>query len=395
MIKLTASLAMVAAASAVITVPLKHAPKTVRQLKDAAERREQSFSQYAAEDPTFTSLPSVPLIDTQDMEYYGEVLIGSPPQKFTVIYDTGSGNLWVPSADCTNCKKDGGKYRSSSSSSYKSNGQKFHIAYGTGSCNGFLSNDITTVGGAQITNFTFGEVTHEAADVFGAAPFDGILGLGPAKAAVDKVPMPMDQMVQEGLIKQNVFSFYLTSNSSSGSALVLGGTDQQYYSGDIDYHPVSKIASILPYWLVRSDDIKVGGKSTGACSGFTGCQFVVDTGTSILAGPIKAVNALIAPIGQVKSDCSNLDSLPTITITIGGKDYALEPSFYVIKAADDHGNVQCQLGIQGINAGVPIWILGDPFLRKYYTVWDKDQNRVGFATANQQHAIKAEADVVY
>merc|ERR1719247_929789 len=52
------------------------------------------------------------------------------------------------------------------------------------------------------------------------------------------------------------------------------------------------------------------------------------------------------------------------------------------------GEEQCELGMQGMNAGAPIWILGDPFLRKYYTVWDAEQSRVGFAVA------KAPAEVV-
>lgn len=364
--------------TAIIHMPLIHKPKTLQEFHAMNARR---IARFADVDEVAT-YPSVPLTDVQDSEYFGEVDIGTPAQKFLVIYDTGSSNLWVPSVKCDNCKKEGGHYDSTKSSSYTKNGESFALQYGTGSCTGFLSADSTTLGGATLKNFTFGEVTHEAADVFGQAPFDGILGLGPPAAAIDKVPMPMAELKAQGLIEKNIFSAYLASNESTGSTLVLGGTDSQFYSGDFTYVKTALAAKLLPYWLVSAKDIKVGGVSTKACNWLTGCYMVVDTGTSILAGPPSSVSALTDKIGTVATDCSNLDKLPTIQFTLGGKDFDLEPEFYVLKAKDDKsGKVECQLGIQGVNAGVPIWILGDPFLRKYYTVWDAEEKRVGFATA--------------
>merc|ERR1711953_1574246 len=158
-------------------------------------------------------------------------------------------------------KKTGSTYDSKASSTYKKNGKSFALQYGTGSCNGFLSNDKVSIGGAEITGFDFGEVTHEAADVFGAAPFDGILGMGPAKAAIDHVAMPMDQLVKQGKIQHNIFAFYLSSGGKAGSTLTLGGTDRYFYTGDFSYVPVAKAAALLPYWLVSASAIKVGGAS--------------------------------------------------------------------------------------------------------------------------------------
>jgi len=368
-----------AAASAVITVPLTHKPKTIAEMREASVRRESHYAMLGAEEGNV-----VPLIDVQDAEYYGEVTIGSPPQKFTVIYDTGSSNLWVPSKSCTNCKKTGGRYDSSASSTYSKNGQSFALQYGTGSCNGFLSRDDVTLGGLTASNFSFGEVTTEAADVFGAAPFDGILGMGVPAAAVDKVPMPMDQLVAQGKVEHNIFSFYLASNGSTSSALVLGGTDAKYQDGDFTYVKTAKAAAVLPYWLLSASDVKVDGTSLNVCSKLLGCDMVVDTGTSVLAGPTKAMSALIAKIGTVNADCSNVDSLPTINFAFGSDSFDLGPDFYVLRGEGANGATECQLGIQAINAGVPIWILGDPFLRKYYTVWDAEQKRVGFSLAKQQ-----------
>lgn len=363
----------------VINVPLVHKPKTLAELRLVKQRYVEQGKLLKAGDAP----PSVSLTNVQDSEYFGEVDIGNPPQKFTVIYDSGSSNLWVPSKSCSNCKHGSPAYDSSKSSKYQKDGQSFTMQYGTGSCKGFLSEDSVTLAGLTMENFKFGEVTTEAADVFGQAPFDGIIGMGPAKAAVDGVPMPMQTLVDQKKIEHNIFAFYLSSGGKTGSTVSLGGPDPSFYTGDFTYIKVAKAARLLPYWLVSATDIKIGGKSTGSCGWLIGCEMVVDTGTSIIAGPPKSVNALIEKVGKVSEDCSNLKTLPTISFSFGGKDFDLEPDFYVIRAKDDKGKDACELGIQGVDAGAPIWILGDPFLRKFYTVWDAEQNRVGFATAKQ------------
>merc|ERR1712025_181162 len=92
---------------------------------------------------------------------------------------------------------------------------------------------------------------------------------------------------------------------------------------------------------------------------------------------------------EVGMNCSHVHKLPTISFTFGGRDFELGPDFYMIAAADHSGKEQCSLGIQSLGEGAP-WILGDPFLRKYYTIWDAEQQRVGFATASESIGFSVE-----
>jgi hypothetical protein len=368
------------AVAAVVNVPLTHLPKNLSRFHEAWNRRTARGALLGAS-LAKGRVPSVSLTDVQDAEYFGEVSIGSPPQTFLVIYDTGSSNLWVPSVACDNCKDGSPRYDSSRSTSYQEIGQDFQMQYGTGSCEGYLSEDTTIVGGLKIEGFRFGEVTSEAEDVFGTAPFDGILGMGVPKGAVNGVPMPMQMLVDQGKIEHNVFSFYLASGGAEGSILTLGGTDSSLHTGAFHYIHLSRAMRYLPYWLISASNLKVGGYGIGVCGWLSECEMVVDTGTSLIVGPPREVNRLVNQIGDVAEDCSNAANLPTVTFSFGGKDFDLGPEFYIMRMQDDWGEEHCMLCFQPMNTGMPLWILGDVFLRKYYTVWDYEQKRVGFAIA--------------
>jgi len=334
--------------------------------------------------------PEEPLDNFMDAQYYGPIEIGTPGQIFNVIFDTGSSNLWVPSIHCpiweVACRLHS-RYDSSKSSTYKENGTKFEISYGSGSMSGFLSTDTTCIAGVCAADQTFAEATHEPGLAFIAAKFDGILGMGFKEIAVLGVTPVFDNMVEQGVVEEPVFSFWLNRdpNAEHGGELILGGSDPEYYTGDMTYVPVERKG----YWEIKMDAMNSNSNNVG-CSG--GCTAIVDTGSSLLVGPTAETNAINKMIGgkeivpgkgQYSVDCATIDSLPTVDFVIGGQTFQLSGSDYILKITQ-MGQSQCISGFMGMDLPMgPWWILGDVFIGKFYSEFDMGNARVGFATAVQ------------
>nr|BAB20970.1 aspartic proteinase 2 [Nepenthes alata] len=246
----------------------------------------------------------ISLKNYMDAQYFGEIGIGSPPQKFTVIFDTGSSNLWVPSAKCyfsIACYLHP-KYKSFKSSTYAKNGKSAAIHYGTGAISGFFSQDHVKMGDLVVENQDFIEATKEPSITFVAAKFDGILGLGFQEISVGDAVPAWYNMIDQGLVNEPVFSFWLNrkSEEEEGGEIVFGGVDPNHYKGEHTYVPVTRKG----YWQFDMDDVLVGGETTGYCSG--GCSAIADSGTSLLAGPttiIVQINHAIGASGLVSQEC--------------------------------------------------------------------------------------------
>ena len=145
--------------------------------------------------------------------------------------------------------------------------------------------------------------------------------------------------------------------------------------------------TVQGYWQVQMDEVLVGGERQGLCTGGDGCQVAVDTGTSLLAGPSQVVHMLVSEL-QVASDCSNIDSLPEIGFVVSGRVLSLTAKDYVAQATGG-----CTLGLMSLDIPPPkgpLFIFGDPFLRKFYTVYDRRNNRVGFALARHRPQVNAD-----
>ncbi|KAH9331461.1 hypothetical protein KI387_003569, partial [Taxus chinensis] len=244
-----------------------------------------------------------------DAQYYGEIGIGTPPQNFKVIFDTGSSNLWVPSSKCyfsLPCYFHA-RYTSSKSSTYHEDGKSCDIQYGSGSISGFLSKDDVTIGELVVKGQVFAETTHEPGLTFLVAKFDGILGLGFKEIAVDKVVPVWYNMVNQRLVQEEVFSFWMNRNADDeeGGEIVFGGINSKRFKGNHTYVPITRKG----YWQFDMGDFLIGNETTGFCAG--GCAAIVDSGTSLLAGPsgiITQINHAIGASGIVSQECKTFVS---------------------------------------------------------------------------------------
>ncbi|DAA21545.1 renin isoform X1 [Bos indicus x Bos taurus] len=331
----------------------------------------------------------VVLTNYLDTQYYGEIGIGTPPQTFKVVFDTGSANLWVPSTKCsplyTACEIHS-LYDSLESSSYVENGTEFTIHYGSGKVKGFLSQDLVTVGGITVTQ-TFGEVTELPLLPFMLAKFDGVLGMGFPAQAVGGVTPVFDHILAQRVLTDDVFSVYYSRDSKNshllGGEIVLGGSDPQYYQENFHYVSISKPGS----WQIRMKGVSVRS-TTLLCE--EGCMVIVDTGASYISGPTSSLRLLMEALGAKELsidkyvvNCNQMPTLPDISFHLGGKAYTLTSADYVLQDPYNNDDL-CTLALHGMDIPPPtgpVWVLGATFIRKFYTEFDRRNNRIGFALA--------------
>ncbi|XP_015989654.1 pregnancy-associated glycoprotein [Rousettus aegyptiacus] len=374
-------LSLVALSECLVTIPLikiKSMRENLRRkdlLKDYLEKHPYrlfyKFYKQSNSEATYE-----PMRNYLDLYYVGNISIGTPPQEFRVIFDTGSADLWVPSIYCSSkaCTTHN-VFDPRLSSTFRSTRQHIRLVYGSGAMSGFLGYDNVQIGSLVDVSQAFGLSQKESNKSFEYGTFDGILGLAYPNIAIQGTTPVFDNLWKQGLIPQNVFAFYLSSNNEEGSMVLFGGVDPSYYRGDLKWVPVTQRG----FWQISMDSISMNRKII-ACNG--GCQAIVDTGTSLLIGPndfisqiLKIINAQPTSNGESVVDCSSVDTLPDIIFTISGVKYPVPASAYIQK---DNLDI-CYSNFEGMAVDSDLWILGDVFLRLYFTVFDRANDRIGLA----------------
>lgn len=375
--------------------------------------------------------------------YYGEISVGEPPVTFKVVFDTGSGHLILPSTYCHSdtCKAHT-RYRRSKSETAKdidfdgtvveagAARDQISISFGTGEVTGVFVEDIVCLGGSEFEdepadgqeeaieevgeeglpegcmNLRIIAATEMSEDPFKNFLFDGVLGLG--LSGLSQTPqfnfinVMAQQLEAKSLSAPHTFSVFLADNEHEESEISFGGWKREHLEGKLGWNKV--LDPELGHWLIHVRAIHIGDETIKFCEDGS-CKAAVDTGTSLLAVPTVAfpeLYELLRHKAHNSGDCGHPGvgpdlhiELDNFTVTLSPKDYArLEDKpvkyeqpwqAYLRKPNATAPPQICKPMLMAMNfpepLGPKLFILGEPILRKYYTIYDSKEKRVGFARA--------------
>jgi len=335
---------------------------------------------------------TVPLADFflgTDLQWFGNISVGTPPQTVSVVFDTGSSTLEFAStlcgADCDNQVK----FDSSKSSTFVDGKRTSSITFSTGvgvdpvvGANYKLTlrsgTDTVAIGGLSVPNISLFLITDQTPK-FGIDPFSGIQGMGATAQGI------FAGLINKGL--PSLFSLFLTPQAVGKAEMTVGGMDTTKFTGSLTF---ASLAGRSSAWTLVSTEVFVNGKTSSTLG--TRQNIIFDSGTSNILFPTNIANAIYALIspdivphsaepGTYGIACDRISALTAVisvsftaqngmpfNLTIPSSELSVGPF------ADDPTTCQTL-----INAFDGLSILGGSLLKHYYSVWDVGGQRLGFA----------------
>ena len=369
--------------------------------------------------------------------YTGPIAIGTPPQEFkNVVFDTGSADLWVLSSTSNIDESYLSYYEDSESSSFESisGDSSWSIAYGTGSASGIAGRDSVTIAGMTGESQIFAQATNvEDMAISQYEPQDGICGFARDQATTLVGPTIMQNLINNKQNANGKFAFYLSRHSDSGSRLIIGDDvyNEEYFHSEqvetfkindnIDYE-IGGLWSIHftsikqnGYELVGEDDSTVTPSPTAVPTETAAAELeeeeaeaapivddssnsnrfisaIFDTGTTYIGIPSREYKEFMRELTKNRPDCISEGStdedvfvcqdiinptkdLPVISFTATNTEgevvtLNLDPASYL-----DDSNELGFMPLPGLN----IWIMGDSFLKNYYSIYDYANDQISLA----------------
>lgn len=371
--------------------------------------------------------------------YVTNIKIGG--QSLPVVIDSGSSDLWVESSLCdeTCTASSSRRYDASQSSTFRPvevDRSDFYIEYLDETIiEGTHGYETVTLGGIQIPNQVFAQAS-STINTTNVCDEVGLLGLGFSDISSQSFPALLSNLKEQDI---TMFSLYLTDHNdyqvvmnqtthfedpiaqtpptSTASELTLGGVNPERYRGCLGWHELGQFRNrgqaFKGYWDFALDGVKVGSTEVPSSS-----LAMVDSGTTITLGSQETIGRIAKMLGMdcfVRTDsleryeavqcddpfgydiaaayCDEISSVEPLTFLADGKSYALT-STELLRRINLDDSEHCFLRLEGV-PGFSGWLLGMNFLRKYYTVFDFAQKRLGFAEARAKSSTRCQADSSY
>ncbi|KAF9976079.1 hypothetical protein BGZ73_009177 [Actinomortierella ambigua] len=329
--------------------------------------------------------------NARNLGYAGTIQLGEPPQSFQVVFDTGSDMIVVISNMCQGLHcNDMTQYTCTSCARTP---YSYNITYGDGTWGaGPIVTDTVSLGGLVIKNQQILDITKSGLDLSGYGNgVSGLVGLMPHSPVARAIP-PLQTIYENKLLDQNVFSVYLTSSLTpkQGGSFLFGGIDTSKFSGDLNWVPLSTAPSVREgMWYIEADNAFAG---TTPVAGYKKSPWLFDTGTSFIAVPTSFAQEFHKLIpGSSYSETDQVYTVPctgntSFAVSFQGQVYEVPYLDYIARASGGGPNACVSLVMPLGN--YEMYILGDPFLRQVYAVYDFNTgaSRIGLAKVNVKNS---------
>jgi len=334
-----------------------------------------------------------------DSFYFGQVAIGTPPQLLDINLDTGSADFWVADSECTSSACQGIiPYNEEASSTLIKSQTPWEIQYSKGAARGLLAADTVSYAGYTVVNCTF-SLALQVADVLNP-PISGLMGLGWKSLSTSGATPFWQAVVEAGDVKDQVFSFQLARNNDAenlydldelplnpGGVFTLGEIDTDQFSGQITWHTVpNRFIQQAGYWAIEVESVTLQGRTAVT----TGQYGVIDTGTTLIAGPSNLIAAFynLIPNAQAVDDGFYVYPCETqveLAFTFDGTTYDINPSDFNFGPVGQ-GYCMGSLFEENLGQNAPSFIVGDTFLKNVYSAYRYNPPSVGFAALRSSGA---------
>ncbi|GJE92517.1 acid protease [Phanerochaete sordida] len=319
--------------------------------------------------------------DDDEVLWQGAVSVGTPLRSFTVDFDTGSSDFFLPGPNCVaNCQGHR-EFNTAASSTAVDQKETFSITFADGSAvQGEVFTDTVQLAGLTAKAQSVVAATRYSSG-FAESEFppDGLLGLAfQSLSSVDRTPTFIS-LINQSQTASSIFGITLLDG---GGELVVGGRDTNAFEGSLVFTPVS-ITNPPAFWEIEVNSVSVNRRTV-----VSGPQdAIVDSGTTLLIVDTASANAIYENV-QGAEDASSVlgpgffvfpcNTNPAVSFSIGSSTITLSADTFNFGLLEEGSNA-CVGGVMAADEG--FWVLGDVFMRNVYTEFDVGNLRVGFAPA--------------